>query len=185
MSNRIIPLLAAVSVALMAIACGDDDAGEPLTTGTTGTPGLSAEEEMYFLQLGAALTQANEALPVLEQLRSMAFAADADASAITEYGEAYEQFMETRDTAIRDITAPEALTSQHSALALATGDTLEFALTLNAELQTNPPATESEFVGLLAELDAVSINQRFRDACTRLQILARTNEIDTDLGCLQ
>jgi hypothetical protein len=39
-------------------------------------------------------------------------------------------------------------------------------------------------VGLLAELDVANITQRFRDACTRLQLLATNNEIIVDLECL-
>jgi hypothetical protein len=121
---------------------------------------------------------------MLEELREDAFGGERDADAAAAYGDAYEQFVADRDAAVHAITAPEALTDEHAALATATGDTLEFGRRLKEDLQSDPPASESEFVGLLAELDVANITQRFRDACTRLQLLATNNEIIVDLECL-
>lgn len=180
-----VAIIFAVIAALTACGGGRDDDSGSSDTSPTDSPALTIDDAAYFTDLEAALTQVNEELTTLDDMRTEAFGENGDAEAVAVYGDAFEQFMADRDDAVRALTAPEALKGEHAALTRATSDTLDWSSQVNDALHNDPPASETGLSDLLYELDAASITQRFRDACTVLQLRAASSNITVDLQCLR
>lgn len=189
-----IACFAAAALALLA-ACGDDDGGASVPTGSNGAgasgaaPGITAspDEEAYLQRVENLMQGSADAGASLNEARAQAFdpakPEEERRAAGIAYGADYSAYMEERENQLFETEAPTSLDAPHQALIAAAVGTQQMAEDAAARLQEENVVDEAGFSAILADLDAVTLVQRFRDACLDLQTRAQGLGVAVDLRC--
>lgn len=150
-------------------------------------PTASPEERAYFQELQTAMQQIRQESTAVADFRSHAFdpsLTEADRLRRgSEYGTRYATFASGRQTRLSAINAPASLRTLHSGLTDAAAATKKLSDDLNARLAAKPVGSASDLNTLFIELDAATLEQRFRDACTDLQKRGVNRSVNVDLAC--
>lgn len=177
-------LALAALLALLIAGCGGDDDG-----GSDAAPSASAsaEESQYYQRLADALASTAGDMSDLAQQRTEAFeASQAQAEreeASVALAESYVAVMAQRLADITAVVPPESLVELHQALIGAARENVDLGDDLVDRLTETPVATDAEYNEVLVSLEASTVNQRFRDACSDMQNRAVGAGSDVDLGC--
>ncbi len=173
----------AATVFLAACGSSSDDA----TPSPTPLPAASSEERAYFQELQTAMRQVRQESTALADFRSHAFdpgLTEADRqSQGNQYGSRYAAFASDRQTRLSAITAPGSMESLHNRLTDAAAAVKQLSDDLTVRLAARPASSAADLNTLFIELDAATLEQRFRDACTDLQRRGSGLGVSVDLAC--
>ncbi len=183
--TRLTLAAAVLAATVFLAACGSSGGGE--TTSPTPLPTASSEESAYFQALQAAMRQIREESTALADFRSHAFdpgLSEADRrSRGSQYGSRYAAFASGRQARLSAISAPDRMKSLHTRLTDAAAAVKQLSGDLTARLAAQPVSSAADLSTLFIELDATTVEQRFRDACTDLQRRGNGLGVSVDLGC--
>jgi hypothetical protein len=182
---------------LLIVACADGGGGSPggnTSAGDTGLAtvsptlgGTAGPEETYYSELASALTELSNSFKALADLRRETFDPALSEQERREgsmrFGMAYEAFAASAQTRLTTMMPPAELRSLHEALARAATDLQHLGGELRLRLETEPTSTLEEFGELFAELDGLSIEQRFWDACFDLKQAAARKGVSAAFDC--
>lgn len=183
--TRLTLAAAVLAATVFLAACGSSGGGE--TPSPTPQPTASSEERAYFQELQDAMRQIRAESTALADFRSHAFDAgltEADRqSRGDQYGSRYAAFASGRQARLSAIAAPGSMKSLHNRLTDAAAAVKQLSGDLTVRLAARPVSSASDLNTIFIELDAATVEQRFRDACTDLQRRGNGLGVSVDLAC--
>ena len=178
--------LVALSAAVVLAACGGDDDSPGGTTPTVVVT-ASPEERDYFQQLKSQLDEVHRQADALDAALDTAFDPQRPeperADAGIAYGQQYQGYASDAQAKLSAIVPPSSLEPLHEAIVGAAGGVVDLSGSLNSRLASRTVATQSQFSELFVELDGVTLEGRFRDACFDLQAQATRKSAGVALEC--
>jgi len=177
--------LVALTAAVVLAACGGGDSpgGATPTVVVTASP----EERDYFQQLKSRLDEVHQQADALDAALDAAFDPQRPEPERTDagiaYGQQYQGYASDAQAKLSAIAPPSSLKPLHEAIVGAAGGAVDLAGSLNSRLASRTVATQSQFSELFVELDGVTLEGRFRDACFDLQAQATRKSAGVALEC--
>jgi hypothetical protein len=184
--------LLSVAALLMAVACGDDDAGTPTdvitpTTSPTIKPTPDVELVPYFQELDTIFQKASDDSVTADAALTAALASAQDIAATkaayTAFLTATEGTFQAAIVAMTGLQVPAVTADGHNAFVVAAGSSRNLAAELRVDIAA--ATTEAQLDTLLEKFatDKAPVLEEADAACSQLQETAMAHGIDVDLAC--